>query len=70
MLQLEASPIHTSPFREGEGAKEQQGIFFSFHFKRDSYNSFLPFLLASRERAEVERVWLTERGKHEVNLTK
>lgn len=45
-------------------------FFFFFPFERESYNSFLPFFLASREMPEVERAWLTERGKHEINLTK
>lgn len=70
MLQLKTSPIHIFPLREGERAKEIGGIFFLFLLKGKSYNSLLPFFLASREMPEVERAWLTERGKHEINLTK
>lgn len=69
MLQLKTSPIHISALREGEGAEEMGGIsfFFSFPSERESYNSFLPFFLASGEMPEVERAWLSERGKHETN---
>lgn len=68
MLQLKTSPIHIFPLEKGKEQGEQ-GSFF-FFFQQEILQLSPALLLASQEMPEIEHVWLTEGGNHEINSAK